>query len=361
MWERALLEDKEVIVTLDANIDHLTWRMQDSLPQHSSSVKLKSLIEALFTRIIPLGVTQLVTGATRMERGQPRTGLDHLYTNKVEKLSSVQTYFTGTSDHKLLKVIRFTKSFKHLPRYVKKRIFKEFNEDAFKLSISECGLDEILAYTDVDKAAEALTQKLTEELDKMAPVKNIQTRTHYAPWMSKDTKLLKEKREAAHKKAAGTDDQEDWRTFRALRNQVTAKLREDKQKWETKKLDLQENESSGVWKTVKGWLGWGTSGTPTQLLWEGRIVTSPAGLTSTMNKLDKIRKLGDNLPLPTNDPIRKLKEAMRRKKCSFRIKPVQESQVLKVIKSLTNSGVEYIDTKTGYASPRSNPDDAPRK
>jgi hypothetical protein len=53
-WEQALQEDKEVIVTLDANIDHLTWRTQDNLPQHSSSVRLKSLIDALFTRIIPL-------------------------------------------------------------------------------------------------------------------------------------------------------------------------------------------------------------------------------------------------------------------------------------------------------------------
>ena len=120
-WEKALQEDKEVIVALDANIDHLTWRKQDSLPPNSSSVRLRPLIEALFTRIIPLGVTQLVTGATRMERGQPRTGLDHLYTNKVHKLSSVQTFLTGTSDHKLLKVVRFTRSLKHLPRYVKKK------------------------------------------------------------------------------------------------------------------------------------------------------------------------------------------------------------------------------------------------
>ena len=75
-WEKALQEDKEVIVIMDANIDHLTWRMNDSLPPHSSSFRLKSLIDALFTRIIPMGVTQLVTGATRMERGQPRTGLD---------------------------------------------------------------------------------------------------------------------------------------------------------------------------------------------------------------------------------------------------------------------------------------------
>ena len=251
----------------------------------------------------------------------------------------------------MLKVTRFTKSFKHLPRYVRKRIFKEFDEATFKQSISECGLEEIFSCSDVNVAAETLTNKLTGVLDKMAPIKKIQTRTKYAPWLSKETKLLKDKREAAQEQAAQTDNQEDWRVFRGLRNQVTAKSREDKQKWEGKKLDLEENNSSGVWKTVKGWLGWGSSGTPTQLFLEGRIVTSPAGLVSSMNRffLDKIQRLRNSIPAPTGDPLRKLKEAMRGRECSFKIKPVKEHQVIKIIKGLKNSsatGVDYIDTRT---------------
>ena len=110
----------------------------ENLPPHHSSVRLKYLINELFDRIIPNGVSQLVTGATRVERGCPRTGLDHLYSNKPQKLSSVQTYLTGMSDHKLLKVIRYTKSFKHLPRYVKKRSFTIFDEEAFKVQLEEC-------------------------------------------------------------------------------------------------------------------------------------------------------------------------------------------------------------------------------
>ena len=39
---------------------------------------------------------------------------------------------------------------------------------------------------------------------------SFQTRTKYAPWMSKETKILKENREAAHKKASDTDLPEDW-------------------------------------------------------------------------------------------------------------------------------------------------------
>ena len=107
-WEKAAQENKEVIVALDANLDFLTWR-SEGLPANHSSVKLKSLADALFERILPLGFTQLVTGATRMERGQPRTGLDHLHSNKPDKLSSIQTFITGMSDHKLLKVTRFSK------------------------------------------------------------------------------------------------------------------------------------------------------------------------------------------------------------------------------------------------------------
>ena len=146
----------------------------------------------------------------------------------MEKLSRIQTFYTGTSDHKLLKVSRFTRSFKHLPRYIKKRSYKEFNENIFTELVATCGLEEVLTCTGVEKAAEVFTNKLTEVLDKVAPIKKFQTRTHYAPWLSKDTKLLKAQRETAHKKSAETDKQEDWREFRKPRNQVTAKSRNDR-------------------------------------------------------------------------------------------------------------------------------------
>ena len=46
-WEKALLEEREVICALDANIDALTWT-RDDLPASHSNVKLKSLIKDLF-------------------------------------------------------------------------------------------------------------------------------------------------------------------------------------------------------------------------------------------------------------------------------------------------------------------------
>ena len=126
--------------------------------------------------------------------------------------------------------------------------------------------------------------KINKVLDEMAPIRKIQTGTKYAPWLSEETKQLKEERWAVQQRAAESDAPDDWRIFRALRNQVTKMSRQDKCKWDEEKLNPEENSITDIWKTVKGWLGWGTSGTPTQLFWEGRLVTSPRGLFTAMNK-----------------------------------------------------------------------------
>jgi hypothetical protein len=269
---------------MHANLDFLTWR-SEGLPTNHISGRLRPLVDALFEKILPLGVSQFVRGATRMERGQPKAGLDHLYSNKPDKLSSIQTYYTGMSDHKLLKVTRFSKSFKQSPRYVRRRMFKNFDDYIFRQQLSESNLEEILNTTDVNVAAELLVTKLTDVPDKMAPVRTFQTITRYAPWVGESTKDLQRERDEAQEKAAQSDNPEDWRQFRSLRNQATAGSRADKKEWEKNKLDHRDNASTDIWKSVKGWLGWGGGGPPTQLFTGGRIVTSPARIAGATTAL----------------------------------------------------------------------------
>ena len=266
-------------------------------------------------------------------------------------MSSIQSYFTGLSDHKLLKVIRYSKSFRQIPRYVRKRSFKNFEETTFKQKLSECNLAEILECSNVNDATAMLIEKLTNILDTLAPIKTFQTRSNYAPWLSDETKNIQKERNEAQEKAAQSNDPEDWRLYRSLRNQATAKGRSDHKKWEEDKLDPNQNTSTDTWKTVKGWLGWGNSGPPTQLFYKGRMVTKPAGLACSMNGffIDKVKGLRDNIPLVNSDPLKKVKEAMQNRECNFNLRLVSVSDVIKIIKGLKNSsatGVDYIDTRT---------------
>ena len=84
-WERVLTEDKEVIVTGDVNIDCFMW-CRDDLTSTDSTYKLKLLIELLFEKIIPHGVSQHVKTATHSWPGQDDSCLEHLYTKRPDKI-----------------------------------------------------------------------------------------------------------------------------------------------------------------------------------------------------------------------------------------------------------------------------------
>ena len=85
-WENALDEGKEVIVTGDININHLDWTMDDNSTSNQTK-KMRPLMSVLFTRILPHGVSQLVTTATYAAPHQPQAELDHFFTNDPSKLS----------------------------------------------------------------------------------------------------------------------------------------------------------------------------------------------------------------------------------------------------------------------------------
>ena len=62
----------------------------------------------------------------------------------------------------------------------------------------------------------------------------------------------------------------------------------------------------------------------------------------------KVRKIKENLPLPTVDPLEKLKNLMVKRTSSFELQAVHPDLVGKVIDGLKNSssfGFDYIDTK----------------
>ena len=167
------MEGKEVVVMMDANIDFLKW-CRDDLPASDSTSKLKPLIKLLFDKIFPYGVSQLVKTATRTWPGQTDSGLDHIYSNKPEKLSEVHSEFMGGSDHRLLKIVRFSKSLKRSARYVRKRCFKNFNPEEFIQAVKQLSWYDLYLCQDVNQASQMLSSKLGNILDVMAPIKTIQ-------------------------------------------------------------------------------------------------------------------------------------------------------------------------------------------
>ena len=158
-------------------------------------------------------------------------------------------------------------------------------------------------------------------------------------------------RDRAQRIASISRLEEDWKAYKRMRNNVNSILKNGKQNWQRKKFQKYENENDSrqVWKNVKSWLGWTTSGAPTQLFVDGRLETRPSGLAESMNKffVQKVINLKEKLPHSDSDPLENLRQLMANQKTVFKLKPVHPDSVDEIISNLKNSGsvgLDYIDT-----------------
>ena len=349
-WERALQSGMEVIVCGDMNLNHLDWGLPKNR-QSGQTRKLSSLIELLFQQILPHSVSQCVTVATRFVPGQAQTGLDHVYTNRPDKLSPVQAQFCGGSDHKLIFTTRYSRVITRSVRYVRKRCYKSFDPIVFLSEVQGLSWWDLFQTEDVDLAVEIFSKKLTRILDRLAPVRTIQTRRKYVPWLSQETKILMQQRDQAQTRAARTRSQEDWIIYKRLRNQVTCRLKSEESSWQGRKLRDCSRSPSEQWQYVLGWLGWKSSGSPNQLFYGGRLLNRPSEIADCQNEyfVDKVQQVRENLPGQVSDPLSKLKFLMRNRGCSFNLQAVHPDTVGKILASLKNSkscGLDSIDTFT---------------
>ena len=183
----------------------------------------------------------------------------------------------------------------------------------------------------------------------MAPMRTVQIRKKYAPWLSSTTLELMKQRDGIQKNASETGDKDDWKKYKHIRNQINNRLRYEESNWQRMKIDSCGEDSSKVWKSVKGILNWSSSGSPSQLFHNGSLVNKSQDVAEVQNQffLDKISSIKEHLPTPTSDPLAVLKSLMVGRTSSFSFVPVYPDEVGKIISGLKNSnsfGLDQIDT-----------------
>ena len=124
-WKDAIGTDLECHLLGDLNINFLEYS-KPTIPTNSQPYKLRSLIQLLFDRILPLGAVQCVGVATRIWPNQAPSGLDHYFTTNPRKLSDIQVIQRGGSDHKMIFATRYSRNITRNQRIIKKTILQKF-------------------------------------------------------------------------------------------------------------------------------------------------------------------------------------------------------------------------------------------
>lgn len=128
--------------------------------------------------------------------------------------------------------------------------------------------------------------------------------------------------------------------------EIKLQLRIEENSWRKSKLSNLCKNPAEQWKNVSGWLGWKSSGSPTQLFYDGKLYSKPLDIANCQNHyfVDKVKKIMRDTPAQTSDPLSQLKILLRNRSSVFELKAAHPDEVAKTVLQLKNSKSSGIDT-----------------
>ena len=110
--------------------------------------------------------------------------------------------------------------------------------------------DEILNFSDVDSAWNIWKEKFINVCDKHAPIRERRVKSSLPDWVTNDYVKLSKDRDYYYSEAHKTNDPDDWKTAKSLRNKVN-NLGKTLKKYCTDAINQNVDNSKKIWSTIK--------------------------------------------------------------------------------------------------------------
>ena len=367
-WEEALDHGNpgvpnEVHVAGDMNLDSLKGRWLDP------GYPLVTLARMVVDCCNASNLTQMVDSITRMqynsvEKKTSVSCIDHLYCNAKYRISPIKILTCGASDHDALSYIRYSKEPTAPPRTIRKRSYKNFNQQLYLEDVSAIDFRGVYSCLEVDEAASLLTQKLVDVLDRHAPWIVYQQRKYYTPWLTSQTLENMKKRDKFKEQAkelaksegqyASPEQIQLWRKYRKLRNSINNKVGQEEIKYKREKMNSCKEDPGLIWSISKSFMNWSSPGPPRQLEVKSekglKLLTKARDIAKTMNEyfISKVQNIVKGLRvLPIN--LTGCKKIMEGKKVTVSLEFVTVNRVKKLLSQLKNKKSISIDQLDNFS------------
>ena len=367
-WQEALVygnpdSANEVHIAGDMNLDSLSGRW---LEANYSLVTLSRMVRDCCNLN---NFIQLVDKVTRVQYNKVRretvtSCIDHVYSNARHRISTIQVFSCGTSDHDAISFTRFSKDPVPPSRTIRKRSYKNFQEADYIRDISNTDFTDVYTSVDVNEAATKLTEKLVEVLNKHAPWIIYQQRKNFSPWITPETLELMKQRDILKEKAkamASRDGRQAsieqigmWDEYKKLRNRVNNKTRQEEINFKKMKVQECQDNPSKSWGLAKKFMDWSSPGPPTQLEVEANnkisLYRKARDLAEIMNEffISKVQKIVKCLPQLPKD-LSGCEKLMQGKNITFSAKFVTVKKIRKLLASLKVKTCSSVDQLDNYA------------
>ena len=186
--------------------------------------------------------TQLVTSITRPVSG---TCLDHIWSNKPDRVLNISCTDIGISDHLPTIGVRLYKQSINGPKshkYITYRNLKNLNEKEFLKTLDETPWDSAFVFEDVDDIVDSWYCLFNEAVNIHMPLKKKRIKYDMQPkWLTSELLELIKSQDYKLKKAKYSNLPEDWLDLKREKNKVTAAVRSAKKKFFYQSLEENRN------------------------------------------------------------------------------------------------------------------------
>ena len=106
-----------------------------------------------------------------------------------------------------------------------KRVYKKFKKQEFQNKMAEVDWRPVLESEDTNDSTAIFCNMYSHVLSDVAPVKVVQNRKYYVPYISPEIEQLMSERNILKQRAGNENDADLYRLYKEKRNMVTNKLR----------------------------------------------------------------------------------------------------------------------------------------
>ena len=250
-WQRAVTENKPVIIMGDLNIDVGPW-VNPEFPLTPNQTAYKKLLLKLRETASDLELELILTGPTRKQGKAPASTLDIVLTNQPNMVNQMRLLPT-ISDHQAVIFLKSMKQPLQPPTPHIARNFKNYTKNKMLEQLNIPMLNSLLFSTDTELVANVLTAHIRQALNTVAPERVIQPRKDYIPHLTPNTKKLMSERDLGKKKWLLSGEDSDWINYKRQRNKALKGQRGDRKNWALSLItanDSKGNDSKKLWNTV---------------------------------------------------------------------------------------------------------------
>ena len=197
---------------------------------------------------------QLINRVTRPISG---TCLDHIFSNRPERITNVKTFESGLADHFPVLAVRLYKA-KFCSRLKNKlvtinyRSMKFFDANRFVETLGSLPWETIFIFEDVEDMLSAWETLFNQALDAHCPWREKRvSREKQTPCMTKAIIERLRLRDMLLKIARRSNAKADWDSYKLARNKCVNIIKHEKRAFYSNCFEENKGNSKAMWKTIK--------------------------------------------------------------------------------------------------------------